>query len=107
MFSLPVEMRFQGGKLKYLAKETFKDLLPDFVLNYRKQGFEIPVGEWLREELKEQFLSLLNDDRKLLSELLDIGSVNNLFKQHLDKKADHSKVLWAIFTFLHWTNNNL
>ncbi len=42
MFSLPEDVRFYGGQLKGLLRETYKDILPEAVLNRRKMGFVIP-----------------------------------------------------------------
>jgi asparagine synthase (glutamine-hydrolysing) len=103
IFGLPADIRFHSGQLKYLAKESFKDLLPDFVLNYRKQGFEIPIGEWLREDLESEFKKLISYGRHQLNELIDFDGVDNLFKEHLAKGADNSKTLWSIYVFLNWT----
>lgn len=42
MFSLPEELRFYNGKLKGLLKETYKNILPQEILNRKKMGFGIP-----------------------------------------------------------------
>jgi len=45
-FSLPEEVRFQGGRLKGLLKYAFRDRLPPEILNRGKKGFSIPARAW-------------------------------------------------------------
>ena len=56
--------RLNGWNKKYLLKESFKHVFPKNFLNKSKKGFEVPVGDWLRNFLKEELLSYI--DFKLL-----------------------------------------
>ncbi len=60
-FSLPEEMRVRGRTLKYLLKRWLSRYLPPGVVHRRKQGFEVPVYDWLtaasgREWLRDLLL---------------------------------------------------
>lgn len=46
-FSLPSAIRFQGGTLKPLLKRAVRGLIPDAVIDRPKQGFSIPVHDWV------------------------------------------------------------
>src|SRR3712207_8890733 len=51
----PYTTLFRSRK-KHLLRETFKHVLPRHLLSLPKKGFEIPVSEWLKRELRETFL---------------------------------------------------
>ena len=50
---MPDNLKQNGRNKKYILKETFKDLLPEATVRFRKQGFDVPVDHWLREDLRE------------------------------------------------------
>lgn len=45
-FSLPENIRLLNGDLKGIMKESFRDLLPDEILNREKKGFSTPMHNW-------------------------------------------------------------
>jgi asparagine synthase (glutamine-hydrolysing) len=53
VLGVPEERRIPGGELKGLLKRSMSGILPDAVLNRRKQGFGVPVSEWLMGRLGE------------------------------------------------------
>jgi asparagine synthase (glutamine-hydrolysing) len=62
-FSLPDRLRYDGIVRKVLMKRVGKKYLPPDFPFERKQGFNIPVGEWFRADWKS-----------LLPQLLDKGT---------------------------------
>ena len=59
-FEMEGNVKLKGLKRKYILMETFKDILPPMLHNRSKWGFEMPIGVWLRKELKfliDDFLS--------------------------------------------------
>src|SRR5207302_9768465 len=49
--SLPDSYRLRGWRLKALLKDAYRGRIPDEVLRGRKQGFEVPLRSWLRQDL--------------------------------------------------------
>jgi asparagine synthase (glutamine-hydrolysing) len=49
--SIPAEQRVRGGRLKHLLKEAVRGLVPDDLINRKKQGFGLPVDEMFRGQL--------------------------------------------------------
>lgn len=45
---LPNRFKIRNGERKWLLKQAFRGVLPDYVLNRRKKGFGIPLAGWLR-----------------------------------------------------------
>ena len=44
---IPADLKVKDGKLRYLFKETFKDLLPDEIIHKTKHGFGLPIVPWM------------------------------------------------------------
>jgi asparagine synthase (glutamine-hydrolysing) len=59
--SIPESVKTKNGILKYILKKAVKGLIPDELINRKKQGFGVPVHEWFfgqfgvkaRQELRE------------------------------------------------------
>lgn len=86
------------GKLipKALAAQHFS---PEFV-NRKKQGFEIPIGKWIRKEWKNDFLAVIAQRQQLVP--LNYNYVDALLADHMTGKADHTHRLWIIYVFHKW-----
>jgi len=53
--SIPAELKLKGMKSKYILKKALKDIVPDFVLNRKKSGFNAPVGSWIKTKGLDEF----------------------------------------------------
>ena len=91
-----------GRKLKYLLKQVVAGMLPDDIINQRKQGFGTPVSSWLRGSLKPLMDELLNAERLQQRGYFDPVAVQSLVKEHMHERADHSEHIMALMTFELW-----
>ncbi len=103
-FSLPVDSKINATIRKRIVQDAFRDMLPDQLYNRPKQGFEVPLLKWFRQELK----SLIEKD--LLSEALiekqgifdqeEIKMLKNkLFS--VDPGDVHARI-WGLIVFQSW-----
>lgn len=53
-FSIPSEMKTRDGTLKHLLKKAVRGVIPDEMIDRKKQGFSVPVYEWFFGPLGEQ-----------------------------------------------------
>jgi asparagine synthase (glutamine-hydrolysing) len=53
--SIPAGLKMRGLKTKYILKASLKNVLPDFILNKKKSGFNAPVGAWLGSDGRDEF----------------------------------------------------
>jgi len=107
VFSLPGDMKLKGRIGKYILRSTFADLLPTGIDSRRKQGFDLPIGDWFKRELREMFHDIVfteSGDAKLW---LNLSKVQGLYRDHCRGKADYTKVLWAILVFCWWLNRSM
>jgi asparagine synthase (glutamine-hydrolysing) len=51
--TIPADVKFRGGDMKHLLKTSFRQVLPDALLQRRdKMGFPVPLREWFSGELR-------------------------------------------------------
>jgi asparagine synthase (glutamine-hydrolysing) len=99
---LPDDFLIQGNNKKRILKDSFADLLPKGFMRAPKTGFEIPTGEWFRNELKEKMQKTLSKEGLEKHGLFNRTVVEQLINDHLGKRADHSFKLWTIYCFQKW-----
>ncbi|APG28967.1 asparagine synthase (glutamine-hydrolyzing) [Syntrophotalea acetylenivorans] len=55
--TMPPQMKFQGGKTKYIFKQAVKNLIPAYVMNRKdKMGFPVPLKEWMENGIVRDFI---------------------------------------------------
>ncbi len=101
-FMIPSDFKLRGNNKKYILKETFKDIFPRNILNAPKHGFGVPVGEWLKKELKNDLLELTERDFIENQGLFQYGYVEKIIHEHLSGINDFSFQLWTLFVFQKW-----
>lgn len=62
-WELPAAMRIRRGRGKWLLRQVLAKYVPPALTERPKAGFEVPLGEWLRGELRDWAAPLLAEDR--------------------------------------------
>ena len=104
-FRLPFDIKFREGMTKWpLRKILYKYVPPDLV-ERPKKGFGIPVGKWLRNELRGWTYDSL--DKRTIKEdgVLNADVVQQYLSEHMHGQQDHSEVIWSILMFQCWLHN--
>jgi asparagine synthase (glutamine-hydrolysing) len=102
VFQLKGHMKLKGKNRKYILMETFKDLLPPSLHRRPKWGFEMPIGAWLRKELKFLIDEYLSEDRIRKQAFFNYEIVKGLINHHMNGRQDTSWHLWNLIVFQHW-----
>jgi asparagine synthase (glutamine-hydrolysing) len=98
---VPSDRKFPGLKTKALYRKAMEGVLPGFVLERGKQGYSLPIKNWLRTELRSYMTVLLNES-PLVREHFDVAFVNTLIEQHLRRTHNHNHVLWGLMNAALW-----
>jgi len=101
-FRLPSRLKYDGSHTKILLKRVAARHVPRECVYRAKQGFSIPIKNWLKEELRpmaEQYLAPARIERE---GLFEPKVVSRLWQEHLDNRANHSHLLWALLVFEQW-----
>ncbi|MFC1891796.1 asparagine synthetase B family protein, partial [Thermodesulfobacteriota bacterium] len=101
-FSLKSDLKIKGKTGKFILMETFKDLLPPSLHNRPKWGFEMPIGAWLRKDLKFLIHEYLSEKSINSHDIFNYHTVKDLINRHLSGKQDTSWHLWNLIVFQHW-----
>lgn len=107
MASIPISDKLKGFKLKGLFKKTIKYMLPAKVLNKKKQGFMVPLADWLREDLKFYICDVLSAADIKKRGFFDSQYVQQLLNRHFNNQKVFTHQIWALFVLELWFNNNV
>lgn len=92
--------RFTGKK--YLLRKALEGKVPARVLERRKQGFNVPKGQWMREGLRDYVADRLSPARVRDVGILDPEAVRTLVDAHLGRRRDHSHEIWSLLVLSEW-----
>ncbi len=100
--TVPADLKLRKQISKYIFKETIKELLPDELLSRKKKGFSIPIGSWIRKELKENFNETLFNSTVRQRGYFNTEYIQYMWNQHQKMKMDFTNQLWSLFIFEQW-----
>jgi asparagine synthase (glutamine-hydrolysing) len=101
-FRVPSRYKVARGRTKVLLKQLAATRIPAQCVYRPKEGFSIPVKNWLRTEFRPLLEDLL-DVRRIREEgIFDVPVVERLKHEHLQNRANHSHVLWSLMVFQDW-----
>ncbi|MGE4095373.1 MAG: asparagine synthase (glutamine-hydrolyzing) [Candidatus Binatia bacterium] len=98
---LPRHYKIRGLKTKWLLKSAFADKLPSGIVKRGKQGFSLPIGAWLRHELRGWARAYLLETPALNEWFCSTG-IQRLLSEHDRGLVNHGKRLWALLMFSLW-----
>jgi asparagine synthase (glutamine-hydrolysing) len=87
---------------KYLLRKLMQNTLPREVVYKAKQGFSIPVKNWLQAELREALLECLSPARLRRRGIVNVDTVQRWIRHHLSGKENHAHRLWPLMMLELW-----
>lgn len=100
--TIPPNLKLKGISTKYIFKKAMLKHLPRDIIYRKKQGFSIPMKNWLREDLRDMMMETLSRRRIEEKGYVEYGYVNKLMNQHLEKKRNNAHQLWSLMVFEMW-----
>ena len=104
-FDIPDKKKIGLFSGKLIIKECFKNSFPDWYFKMPKRGFEVPLDNWLKNDLKH--LVEESTTRIVLDSLLikNKNIVCNWKEEFFNGKKDNSWKLWALISYYHWAKS--
>jgi asparagine synthase (glutamine-hydrolysing) len=100
--AMPPSLKLRRWTTKYVLKRALAGRLPDAILERRKQGFGVPLAQWLRGPLRPVLEQTLHPERLRRVGLFAPEAVRRLVAGHLAGRSDHRKDLWQLLVFELW-----
>jgi len=100
--SMPSSMKVRNGNKKWILKEIYEPRLPRGLAHRRKQGFELPVDEWLRGPLQSQIQDIVLQESNPIADYIDIPQAQRMNDQHCRQIGQHGQVLWSLLVLGRW-----
>jgi asparagine synthase (glutamine-hydrolysing) len=105
---LPIDSKFRSGTRKHILKRLAEQLgIPASLLNRPKQGFALPLADWIKNELKDGLFALLLEPRTLQRGYFEPAAVRTLLSEHLRGRRNRSGLLWRMLVLELWHRNFL
>jgi asparagine synthase (glutamine-hydrolysing) len=102
MARVPANLKLRNGESKHLLKSALRKILPDEILDRRKMGFGVPLGRWLRTDLREMLVDTVLSDRALARGYFRREAVQEMMKTLLAGSDRFQYQLWSILLLERW-----
>ena len=100
--TIPVSLKLKGFTTKHILKKALWDIVPRDILTRGKEGFSIPIKNWLMQELRPLLEDTLSEARLKRRGYFQPAYVRQLMTEHLNGKENHSHRLWALMMVEIW-----
>ena len=101
-WQLPTAAKLRAGSGKWLLRQLFQRYLPAELAERPKQGFAIPLADWLRGPLRDWAEDLLDERRLVADGFLHAGPVRRKWQEHLAGSRNWSSQIWSLLMFQAW-----
>ncbi len=99
---MPPELKMKGTETKYILKKAMEGIVPRPILYREKQGFGVPIADWINSQLRERIHADLSDRKTLERGYFEKSYVENLLSEHSKRRRDHSHALWILWMLELW-----
>lgn len=101
-WSLPVDFKLRDGVSKWPLRQLLYRHVPRALIERPKQGFGVPIGDWLRGPLRTWAEALLSDPANALDDYFQRQQVMQLWQDHLSSKVNNQHQIWPVLMFQAW-----
>lgn len=97
--NIPSNYKISGNNRKFILRTAFKNLVPKEILKRKKQGFNLPLDDWIRTGLKEFVNDSLTKDYVKKAGICDENYVTKLVDRHMAGTINAGRRIWTLLCF--------
>ncbi|GAB4380280.1 MAG: asparagine synthase (glutamine-hydrolyzing) [Calditrichia bacterium] len=103
-FQVPENLKVTRKETKVILKKVASRYVPRECVYRPKEGFSIPIKNWLNNEFRPLMEELLDSGKLKQEGIFQAETVERLKNEHVRGVANHSHILWAMIVFQNWKN---
>jgi asparagine synthase (glutamine-hydrolysing) len=101
--SIMDEYKINGVSTKYLLRQLAKKYLPHEIINQPKRGFEIPLVNWVNQDLRNIIFDYVGSSNAYAKNFINNNFINALLANTINIPAEkRAKILWMLFCMEIW-----
>jgi asparagine synthase (glutamine-hydrolysing) len=93
--SISPGLKTKGGELKYVLKQAVRGLIPNQIIDRKKQGFAVPIEDWSHGRLGDQAANTLRAFCNK-TDFLDLKGVEKILA------SGDARQIWYLLNFALW-----
>ena len=100
--TLPPALKLRGLTGKYLHKKAIEKWLPKKVIYKKKKGFENPIDQWLRDEMRNYVGDCLLSEHAAVRRYFNAEYIQRLVREHEAGRQNYLRHIYLLISFELW-----
>jgi asparagine synthase (glutamine-hydrolysing) len=101
---MPLSFKIAGRTTKKILREVARGRVPESIVTRSKYGFQAPLGEWLKTDLKDWAAERLSQPPH---GIFDPVVAAGIWQDHQSGKADNAHKIWLLLFLAEWAHQFL
>ena len=95
-----VYRKYNDGK--NVLRKAMEDIIPEEIINRKKQGFSAPDESWYRGENAKYIKELLLSKNLACGDYINQNYIKKIVDEHINKGINHRLLIWSFMNFEWW-----
>jgi len=100
--TVPTSIKYKDAQGKYLLRQVLYKYLPQEMVDKPKAGFTIPLEKWLKNELKNKAIELLQDPLLTDDQLFKPEKLEEIISNLKIGVIENPNLIWMIMMYVSW-----
>lgn len=87
---------------KNVLRQAMSELIPERIINRKKQGFSSPEESWYRGENAAYVTELLLNGKSASSDFINPEFTRRIVNEHVNHRINHRLLIWSLINFEWW-----